>query len=105
MLTRCISGAVLVVIALITILSGGYVLAATLLAISCIAYHELAKVCKIHGEKGFHALEAVSYIAIIFLYVLTVATSDDMFILLWAILTELKRIIQKSFIWTESLWF
>ena len=86
MLTRCISGAVLVVIALFTILSGGYVLAATLLAISCIAFHELSKVCKIHGEKGCNALEIVSYISIIFLYVLTVVTSDDMFILLWAIL-------------------
>ena len=86
MLTRCISGAVLAVIALVTILSGGYVLAATLLAISCIAYHELAKVCKIHGEKGINALEIISYIAIVFLYILTVATSDDMYILLWAIL-------------------
>ena len=86
MLTRCISGAVLVVIALITILSGGYVLAAVLLAISCIAFHELSKVCQIHGERGIHTLEVVSYIAILFLYVLTVMTSDDMYILLWAIL-------------------
>lgn len=86
MLTRCISGVVLVVIALITILSGGWVLAATLLAISCIAFHELSKVCKIHGEKKINTLEMVSYIAIIFLYVLTVVTSDDMFILLWAII-------------------
>ncbi len=89
MLTRCISGAVLVVIALITILSGGYVLAATLLAISCIAYHELSKVCKIHGEKGFNALEIVSYIAIIFLYALTVTANDEMLVLLWAILVFL----------------
>lgn len=86
MLTRCISGVVLVVIALVTILSGGYLLAATLLVISCIAFHELAKVCKIHGEKGFNALEIISYIAIIFLYILTIAVNDDMFILLWAIL-------------------
>ena len=86
MLTRCISGVILVVIALATILSGGYVLAATLLAISCIAYHELSKVCKFHGEKSFNSLEIASYIAIIFLYILTVVTSDDMFILLWAVL-------------------
>ena len=66
MLTRCISGVVLAVIALVTILSGGYVLAATLLVISCIAYHELAKVCKIHGENGFNVLEIVWYISIIF---------------------------------------
>lgn len=86
MLTRCISGAVLVVIALFTILSGGYVLAATLLAISCIAFYELSKVCRIHEEKKINALEMVSYIAIIFLHVLTVAVQDDMFILLWVIL-------------------
>jgi len=89
MLTRCISGAVLVVIALVTILSGGYVLAATLLAISCIAFHELSKVCKIHDEKGINALEIVSYIAIIFLYILTVMTSGEMVVLLWAILVFL----------------
>ena len=40
MLTRCISGAVLVVIALVTILSGGYLLAAVLFAISCIGFYE-----------------------------------------------------------------
>ena len=68
MLTRCISGAVLVVIALFTILSGGYVLAATLLAISCIAFYELSKVCQIHCEKKVNTLEVISYIAIICLF-------------------------------------
>ena len=86
MLTRCISGAVLVVIALFTILSGGYVLAATLLAISGIAFYELSKVCRIHEEKKINALEIASYIAIIFLYALTIAMPNDMFILLWVIL-------------------
>ena len=93
MLTRCISGAVLVVIALFTILSGGYVLAATLLAISCIAFYELSKVCQIHSEKKVNTLEMISYIAIIFLYVLTVAISDDMFILLWVILFFLAILV------------
>lgn len=85
MLTRCISGAVLVIIALVTILSGSYLLAATLLIISCIAFHELAKVCNLHTDKKFNILESVCYIGIIALYVLTVFISDDMFILLWAV--------------------
>lgn len=86
MVTRCISGAVLVVIALVTILSGGYILAGTLLAISCIAFHELSKVCNIHGQKKYNALEIVSYIAIIFLYVITVMTNDVIALLFWMIL-------------------
>ncbi len=86
MVTRCISGAVLVVIALVTILSGGYILAGTLLAISCIAFHELSKVCNIHGQKKYNALEIVSYIAIIFLYVITIMTNDVTALLFWMIL-------------------
>lgn len=91
MLTRCISGAVLVVIALVTILSGGYVLAGTLLAISCIAFYELSKVCGIrvcdeNGQKKCNAMEVISYIAIIFLYVITVMTNDITALLFWLIL-------------------
>ena len=69
MVTRCISGAVLVVIALVTILSGGYVLAGTLLAISCIGFFELSKACKIHSNK-VNALEVVCYLAIFAFYAL-----------------------------------
>ncbi len=86
MVTRCISGAVLVVIALVTILSGGYLLAATLLVISGIAFYELAKVCNIHTHKGVNALEVICYISIIFLYLLTVFAGEDQYILLWMIL-------------------
>lgn len=85
MLTRCISGAVLVVIALVTILSGGYVLAATLFAISCIGFYELSKACKIHTGK-MNALEVVCYLAIFAFYVITVFLSDDTMALLWAVL-------------------
>lgn len=85
MLTRCISGAVLVVLALVTILSGGYVLAGTLLAISCIAFHELSKVCKIHTDKSFNVLEVICYISIILLYGITAFTGEDMYVLVWVI--------------------
>ncbi len=96
-LTRCISAVVLVVIALVTILSGGYILASTLLVISCIGFHELSKACKVHmsgknnsnkSEKGkrISALEIVCYLAIFAFYGITVFASDDMFVLLWAVL-------------------
>ena len=102
--TRCISAVVLVIIALVTILSGGYILAATLLAISCIGFYELAKACKVHwgytkvqtsgeksdaiseGQKGINALEIVCYIAIFAFYGITVFASDDAHVLLWAVL-------------------
>lgn len=85
MLTRCISGAVLVVIALVTILSGGYVLAATLFAISCIGFYELSKACKVHTGK-MNALECICYLAIFAFYSITVFASNDTFVLLWAVL-------------------
>lgn len=85
MLTRCISGAILVVLALVTILSGGYVLAATLLAISCIGFFELSKATKVHSEK-INALEVVCYIAIVAFYAITVYAPDDTLVLLWAVL-------------------
>ena len=85
MLTRCISGAVLVVIALVTILSGGYVLAATLLLISCIGFFELSKACKVHSNK-VNALEFVCYMAIFAFYAITVFEPDDTLVLLWAVL-------------------
>lgn len=85
MVTRCISGAVLVVIALVTIFSGGYVLAGTLLAISCIGFFELSKACKVHSSK-VNTLEVVCYLAIITFYGITVLASDDTLVLLWAVL-------------------
>lgn len=85
MLTRCISGVVLVAIALAVILSGGYVLAATLLAISCIGFYELSKACKVHTGK-LNALECVCYLAIAAFYGITVFAGEDILVLLWAVL-------------------
>ena len=85
MLTRCISGAVLVVIALVTILSGGYLLAAVLFAISCIGFYELSKACKVHTGK-INALELVCYLAIVAFYGITVLAGKDTLVLLWAVL-------------------
>lgn len=85
MVTRCISGAVLVVIALVTILSGGYILAAVLFAISCIGFYELSNACKVHTEK-INALELVCYLAIAAFYGITVLAGKDTLVLLWAVL-------------------
>ena len=50
--TRLLSSVVLVVLALVTILTGGYLLAAVLLFLSLTAFHELMKACKLSGEQG-----------------------------------------------------
>lgn len=50
--TRVISSVVLVILALVTILGGGYLLAATLLFLALVAYRELMKACKLEwGRK------------------------------------------------------
>ena len=48
--TRVISSVVLVILALVTILGGGYLLAATLLFLALVAYRELMKACKLSGD-------------------------------------------------------
>lgn len=71
MATRVISGIVLVVIALFTILSGGWILSGTLLLISLVAYEELCRAMKIHTEgKSCNAIEWVGFIGITAYYIL-----------------------------------
>ena len=77
MLTRCISGAVLVVIALITMFIGGPLLAVTLLLVSLVAFRELTKALKCNKEgKGFNALEIVGLAGVV-IYYLTVYFGND----------------------------
>ena len=59
--TRLLSGIVLVAVALLTIISGGYVLFFTLLGISLIGMQELYKVMKVR-EDHFNALEIAGYL-------------------------------------------
>ena len=56
--TRLISGIILVIIALATIIPGGPVLYVTLLAISLIGMQELYRAMKVR-EKNFNFLELV----------------------------------------------
>lgn len=67
--TRLISGISLVIIALVTILAGEGVLAATLCLISMIAYRELTKACKVHTENQIcNAPEIVGYVMTLLYY-------------------------------------
>lgn len=67
--TRLLSGILLVALALLTIISGGYVLYGTLLAVSLIGVHELYRAVKVE-EKGMNLLSAVGYLGVIFYYFL-----------------------------------
>lgn len=66
--TRLLSGILLVAIALATIVSGGYVLFFTLIAVSLIGMHELYKAMKVKDEE-FNILEIVGYVGAILYYV------------------------------------
>ena len=69
--TRLLSSIELVLVALVTLLRGGYLLAAVLLLISLVAYRELCKACNLNmdaEEKSVNALEAVGYAGIVVCY-------------------------------------
>lgn len=66
--TRLISGIVLVIIALATIISGSWILFFTLLAVSLIGMRELYKVMKVSDEH-VTALELVGYLGAVLYYI------------------------------------
>lgn len=66
--TRLISGIVLVIIALATIISGSWILFFTLLAVSLIGMRELYKVMKVSDEH-VTVLELVGYLGAVFYYI------------------------------------
>lgn len=71
--TRLISSIILVLIALVTMLQGGYLLAAVLWFISLVAFRELGRACKIHTPgKSVNALEVVGAGSITVYYILLV---------------------------------
>lgn len=67
---RVISGIILVMIALATILPGGAILAVTLYLISNVAFLELTKVCGIRTGEKLNALEITGLLAIAAYYLL-----------------------------------
>lgn len=76
-MTRLFSSVILVVIASVTLLQGGYLLAAVLLFISVMAYEELCSACKIKTEgQKINALQGVGFIGIVCYYAAAVFAGD-----------------------------
>lgn len=65
--TRLLSGILLVVIAFLTIFSGGYVLFFTLLCVSLIGMQELYRAMKVR-EDSFNTLEIAGYLSAVLFY-------------------------------------
>lgn len=85
--SRLVSGILLVILALMTIISGGYVLAATLWFISIIAFHELCLACKIQiDKKKQNTLEIVGYIFISFYYVVMCVLKNHQLMVMIAVM-------------------
>jgi len=77
MVTRCISGAVLAIIAVVAMFVGGPLLAVLLLLTSMVAYRELTKALQVNNsEKGYNGVEIIGTVGIL-LYYLTVYFGDD----------------------------
>ncbi len=86
---RLMSSIILVVVALFTILTGGYLLAAVLLFLAVTAYHELMKACKLTGLDGaggpgrkVNGLEITGYVGIAAYYLLMVFGEDRIYLFL-----------------------
>ncbi len=78
--SRLISGIILVILAFVTVIAGGGILAAVLWLISIIAYHELCKVCKVQiKEKEMNYLEVVGYGSIILYYATMILWENHMY--------------------------
>ena len=85
-LTRLLSGIVLVVLALFTILTGGYLLAAVLLFLALMAFHELTKACGLSGKAdGTRGLEVIGYIGIVTYYLLMTFCKERIYLFLMLI--------------------
>lgn len=85
--TRVLSSVVLVILALVTILGGGWLLAATLLFLAMMAYRELAHACGWSGnQKKVSLLELVGYVGIAAYYLVMVLAEDRTFLFLTVML-------------------
>lgn len=95
MLTRVISGVILVIAALVTILTGGYFLAAVLLILSLIGFYELLKACKVCKEKEHNAVSVVGMVGIFIYYLLMTFTENR----IWLFLAVLMILVAFMFIY------
>lgn len=77
-ITRLLSSVIIVVIAFLSLLQGGYVLAAVLLFISLAAYSELSRACGIHTKgQRINALETAGFLGIICYYAIVVFVDNS----------------------------
>lgn len=84
--TRLMSSIILVVLALLTILTGGYLLAAVLLFLALTAFCELMKACKLSGEKGKpNGLEIIGSVGIVVYYLLMTFFGERIYLFLMLI--------------------
>lgn len=81
-MTRLASSIVLLTLALLTIYTGGYLLAAVLFLLAVIAYHELTKACGLAGKGQKNGLEIIGYAGIVAYYLLMVFAEDKIYLFL-----------------------
>ncbi len=84
--TRLMSSIILVVLALVTILTGGYLLAAVLLFLALTAFYELMKACGLWGAEGKpNGLEIIGSIGIVVYYLLMTFCENRIYLFLMLI--------------------
>lgn len=76
--TRLLSGVILVAAALVLIISGGYVLYFTMLALSLIAAGELYKATGIRQDKTFGVMDIAGYCGIVLYYLAVMFLPDSL---------------------------
>ncbi|WP_026498084.1 phosphatidate cytidylyltransferase [Butyrivibrio sp. WCD2001] len=88
MKTRVISGAVLVVLLILTLVSGGYVTAGVLLFVSLVGYHELSGALKVRAaDEKMNLPELIGMAAVTFYYILLLLKGGDMLFLVVVIMS------------------
>ena len=92
--SRLLSGILLVILALFTVISGGYILAATLWFISLIAFQELCLACKIqNNSKKQNTLEVVGYIFITLYYIDMAILKDQRLMIMIAVMALIVLLV------------
>ncbi|MGN1148677.1 MAG: phosphatidate cytidylyltransferase [Lachnospiraceae bacterium] len=83
--TRFFSSVVLIVIALVTLILGGPLLAAVIFLISMIGYMELCKATGVHTDKKLNGLEIVGLLGIIAYYAVAFFADSELLLFMTAI--------------------
>ncbi|MBR5579051.1 MAG: phosphatidate cytidylyltransferase [Lachnospiraceae bacterium] len=89
--SRLISGIILVILALITLIVGGHLLSSVLWLISMIAFRELCTACRIHSEKKkVNSLEITGYLGIICYYLIMTVLESHLYMVLVVLMSFLS---------------